>query len=238
MKCSIAAATLLLSSITATAQLDCSFQNVFPVRDPDIQLQQIIDPVKSTVTVQLEYAGQGWLGFAFSEAIQMIPNVAAIGLPDEGTVQKYELLARDISGVNPLDDVLQTLTDTSISQNDTHTVMKFTKPLVEDSEVPVVLGSNTFIWAHGETNTLAYHGANNRGGVTIPFDECVETVAAPVPVPATPPSPYFEPPEEAPTSPTGDAMAPDTTSGVRGVVESGAMVVFCGLALLHMMMFK
>ena len=55
----------------------------------------------------------------------------------------------------------QTLTDASIVYDvDGQTVMTFTKPLVEPNQIPITLGENMILWAHGGdgTTTIGYHG--------------------------------------------------------------------------------
>jgi hypothetical protein len=55
----------------------------------------------------------------------------------------------------------QTLRDTSITQLYGATVMTFTKVLVEDNELPILINGDTnyFIHARGASNSLGYHAA-------------------------------------------------------------------------------
>ena len=86
----------------------------------------------------------------------MVPSQAVIALPDNSTVQKYDLTLKDISGVLPSPS--QTLQDVNVEQNSTHTIMRFTKLLMEDNEIAIIGdGDNTFIWAYGDKNSLGYH---------------------------------------------------------------------------------
>ena len=73
-----------------------------------------------------------------------IGSEAVIGLPDDGTVLKYELTGKSTSLVVPMSDDKQTLIDTSITQEGGMTVMSFTKILDED-QYEIVVGPNTFI---------------------------------------------------------------------------------------------
>lgn len=131
-------------------------------------IRHSLDVASSSITIQVEYEGQAWLGFAFAtDPDDMVPNVAIIGLPDEDQVQKYDLTGQDVSLVIPITESTPSLTNPSITQNDTHTILQFTQPLSQSSssnnEVSVTLdASNTFIWAVGSSNTLAYHFG--RGG--------------------------------------------------------------------------
>jgi hypothetical protein len=53
----------------------------------------------------------------------------------------------------------QTLTDTSVEVKDGQTIVKFTKIMKEAGEIEIKPGDNTFIWAHGSADALAYHAA-------------------------------------------------------------------------------
>lgn len=146
--------------------------------DGSLLLRQLLNQVDATVTVQLEYAGEGWLGFAFSESSSMVPNTAVIGLPRANTVQKYALTSRSLTGVTPLGSSSQSLTDASIAQRNGITTMFFTKKLVEAGEVSVATGGgeNRFLWAVGGDNDLAMHVA--RGSATIVLAQCLGKAAA------------------------------------------------------------
>ena len=76
-----------------------------------------------------------------------------------------------ISGVNPSPAQTQTLQDTLVSQNSTHTIVRFTKALVEHNELTIHGdGVNTFIWAYGSSNELTYHAS--RGALTLTLVPC------------------------------------------------------------------
>jgi len=95
-----------------------------------------------------------------------------IGLPDDGTVQKY------ILGNNPrvelMPDSQQTLMSTSITQDGGKTIMEFAKYLSEPGEHEInPNGKNTFLYALGSGNSLGYHGANRN-----PFTVELDTEAA------------------------------------------------------------
>ena len=169
----------------AQTTLDCSFQDDLDVRgDGSLLVRRIINQADQTVSVELEYAGEGWLGFAFSELPVMVPNTAVIGLPDTGIVEKYDLTARALAGVMPAADS-SSLTDHTITQADGVTILKFTKPLMEDGEVPVSAGEVRFNWAYGSSNTLGLHAS--RGSMVANFPECLEAgeTAAPTAAPTS-----------------------------------------------------
>jgi hypothetical protein len=68
-------------------------------------------------------------------------------------------------------DEEQTLTDTSITLNATHTTMKFTKPLVEDGELTInAYEKNTFIYATGVVNALSPY--SREGAFTMKLTPC------------------------------------------------------------------
>ena len=186
--------------VSTTSPLDCSFQDDLDLQgDGSLLLRRIVNQVDQTVTVQLEYAGEGWLGFAFSEEPIMIPNTAVIGLPDTGIVEKYDLTARALSGVTPTADS-SSLTEVSITQGSGVTILTFTKPLVEEGEVAVVAGAeNRFNWAVGFSNTLGQGTHMARGSTVASFDECL--VVTPAPTEAPIPPPETAAPTEAPIPP-------------------------------------
>ena len=187
----------------AGGELDCSFQDEFLVNDDgSLIMRGVINPQENTVTVELEYIGEAWLGFAFSEEPIMVPNTAIIGLPDEDTVEKYFLQSRSLDGVTPLAEEQQTLTGTSISQVDGITTLTFTKPLVEDGEVAVAVGDVRFNWAVGFSNDLNVHAL--FGSVVAPFAACLgaEGTEAPTAAPVALPSPTAAPTDAPTNSPT------------------------------------
>jgi hypothetical protein len=97
----------------------------------------------------------------------------SIGLPDQpvgaSNPGKYNLGSRDPSGVTLTDQ--QTLLSGNIEQNDTHTVLTFTKLLEEPGEIPInPNGDNFFLAAAGTENNLAFHRV--RGSVSLPLAPC------------------------------------------------------------------
>jgi hypothetical protein len=104
----------------------------------------------------------------------MVGSNAVIGLPDEDSenkVGKYVLggYATELVALS----TSQTLISKDLMQNDTHTVMSFTKLLEESNEVTVnPNGDNNFLVSTGTTNELAYHAARHS------FTETITTAAA------------------------------------------------------------
>eukprot|EP00956_Cyclotella_meneghiniana_P009072 scaffold12431_cov94-Cyclotella_meneghiniana.AAC.6 len=122
---------------------------------------------------RIESSLESWVGFGISPTGMMIGAEAVIGLPDDGTVLKYELTGKSTSLVVPMSDDKQTLTDTSITQEGGMTVLSFTKILDED-QYEIVVGPNTFIFALGTSNSLGYHA--DRGVFSVDLVAEEETV--------------------------------------------------------------
>jgi len=131
----------------------------------------------TAMSAQLVHLGTGWLAIALS-AGGMIGSEAIIGLPDEPISAtnpgKYYLGGYSASAVTLRDDDVQTLTSSSIVQDTTSTTLTFTKLLEEPGDVFVIdpFGVNTFLWAHGTSNTLGYHSVN-RSPFVIDFGACM-----------------------------------------------------------------
>lgn len=107
----------------------------------------------------IESKTEGYVAVGISPTGKMDPSEVVIGLPDEETVLKYDISAQSISGVVAMSDDKQTLTDTSITQEDGVTTLSFTKILEEDA-YPLAIGLNNCIYALGGSNELGYHGSN------------------------------------------------------------------------------
>ena len=121
--------------------------------------------------------GQGWVGFAISETGDMVGSDAIIGLPDEDVSAsnpgKYTLARQALQGVVLSEQ--QTLKNSDISQNDTHTVLSFTKFLEEEGELSInATGDNFFLVAAGSSNVLGYHLVRQPFQVTVgwPTADC------------------------------------------------------------------
>jgi hypothetical protein len=98
----------------------------------------------------------------------MVGSDAIIGVPEDGTVLKYDLDGKGSVQQVPMSTEKQTLRDTSISVQDGKTVMEFTKLLVEDGELPISEdGTNTFLHARGGS-VFGYH--DTRSAFEMAFD--------------------------------------------------------------------
>lgn len=116
------------------------------------------DEAAGTLTVEMVVAQTAWIGFGFSRDGNMQNSVGAVFFPaDDGTGAPRKWDLGDTS-ITESQSSSQTLMDATALQNDTHTVMKFTKLLVEGDETPVTLqGSNSFLYAIGSDNDFGIH---------------------------------------------------------------------------------
>lgn len=116
---------------------------------------------KDTISIVYETPVLAWAGWAVNNnGGFMVGSEAVIGLPDTGEVLKYRLEAQSVNGVQPVEDAKQTLIDASITQEDGTTILRFTKILVEEGEIPInIVGDNTFLSSWGFSNTLGVHAA-------------------------------------------------------------------------------
>jgi hypothetical protein len=161
---------------TGGQEIDCSLQSEASLlRNGRLTMRHVMNPIDETLTVELVYEGEGWLGFGFSANGRMTNALAVIGLPDQplGPTNpgKYFMGGRTLGSVQLVPDEEQTLTDTSITQNATHTTMKFTKRLVEAGELAIdANGQNRFIYATGIVNGLSGH--NHDGAFAMKLTQC------------------------------------------------------------------
>jgi hypothetical protein len=115
---------------------------------------------RDTVTMIYVVPSEAWAAVGFNNNGGFMPgSEAVIGLPEEGLVQKYVLSDRTPGGVAPMPEEQQTLIDASIEQVDGSTILRFTKILVEEGEIPIVIGENMLLGAYGLSNTLSAHKA-------------------------------------------------------------------------------
>jgi hypothetical protein len=168
--------TLLFFHAIKAQEIDCPLQSETSLlNNGGLTMSHVMNPINKTLTVELVYEGEGWLGFGFSTNGRMVGSSAVIGLPDEplgpANPGKYSLAGESVGAVQLVPDIEQTLTDTSITQNATHTTMQFTKRLVEDGELTInAYDKNTFIYATGIVNALSPH--SREGAFTMKLSAC------------------------------------------------------------------
>jgi hypothetical protein len=143
----------------------------------NLQFRSIVEVTDATtgqgrLTVEATYTGLGWIGIGWSADGMMVPGVAVMGT--DCNIAKWNMVAyaQDLSGVKQFDETGQTLTDTSFIQNDTHSILRFTKPLIEDGELPLVANGegNIFLYAYGLDNELGMH--KKYGARYVPLTAC------------------------------------------------------------------
>jgi len=130
---------------------------------------------------------EAWVGFAAQpEGIrQMIGAKSVIALPQANTVQQYMLNAKNTAGIVPTES--QTLTETTVDQEDGTTVATFKQPLSDNGLT--LTSNNVYLLAKGFSNDLGYHVS--RGFVTLDFETNVitsPTTANPTSYPSLQPS--------------------------------------------------
>ena len=149
----------------------CSFsepQFIFP--DGSLILEHYANLDDETVTFRMTYAGQAWLGLGISRFGLMQGSDAMIGTLADG-VRKYDLEETNLAGVVLSEE--QTLTGAWFRQNDTHTMMRFTKPMREAGDMPLsATARNTFIYAIGTGNNLMAH--RRAGAFRTTLNTCLE----------------------------------------------------------------
>jgi hypothetical protein len=141
-------------------ELDCTLRRQLQLTS-GVFLKEVTNPIDKTVTVEMTYeSDDAWLGVALSSSGFMVGNIAVIGLPDEpagpDNPAKYFLGGKSVSAVDRLPADQQTLTNTNLVQNATHTVVTFTKPLEEEGEREIsATETNAAIFATGRGNSLS-----------------------------------------------------------------------------------
>jgi hypothetical protein len=162
--------TLILTNTTSSSSTRsvCALSEPATLH-PGLTLHQGVDSSSGTFTMQLVYEGQSWLSVGMNPTGRMVGALAVIGWPVSKQVFKYELQGKQASNV--IQSEAQTLMDSSIVQNDTHTVLTFTKFLKEPNEPTVnTNGPTTFIYAVGVGNMVAYHSI--YGAFTATLSPC------------------------------------------------------------------
>jgi len=164
---------------SGSGDVDCTeFQSTLAYPNTDLTLNHVVvlDDTTTTATTagagtfsaEVVYTGQGWVGFGISPDSNMIGSLAVIGLPDNNNNDNnpglYNLETKAISGVTLLKDEnqqqQQLLSNASIEQNDTHTVLTFTLSFGGDNDDIILInpnGNNFFLVAAGSTNELGFH---------------------------------------------------------------------------------
>lgn len=216
MKLSAVVSLLLVDQVAGQSPCPAELTQTADLSSTESLYYEVIDGI---FCARIESESEGWLGFGISPNGAMVPAEAVIGLPDDGTVLKYDLTSKATSGVVPMSDDKQTLLDTSIVQDGGKTTMTFAKVMDED-EYPLVMGENTCIYAQAGSNTLGYHGGN-RGSFSLTLEETstatMSTVASST--------------AETTQAPTDtDAQPDDGSSGNMARCMSSVLIGFAAIA--------
>ena len=137
------------------------------------------------ITIEMIHSRPAWIGIAVADSSgRMIGNNAVVALPDDEAVRLYKLGGKSSNAVSLLEN--DSLTDAVVLQNETHTTLRFTRPLIDDNDRDIFPDDGaTFIIADGFTNRLGTHrffGSFRLGT----FNLCNPPTVAPVPVPISP----------------------------------------------------
>ena len=80
---------------------------------------------------------------------------------DEAKPRKYYLGGKYDGGIQPMEDDKQTLLNARTTFENGQSILEFEKLMKEEGEIEISTGLNTFLWAHGEDNSIStYHGQN------------------------------------------------------------------------------
>ncbi|KAL7512671.1 hypothetical protein ACHAXN_009680 [Cyclotella atomus] len=222
MKFSAIASILFLRQVAGQSSCPSELSQKLDISSTETLYYDVVDGV---FCARMESESEGWLSFGISSGGGMVPAEAVIGIPDDGTVLKYDLTSKSDSGVVAMSDDKQTLMDTSIEQADGMTIMTFAKIMDED-QYPLVIGDNTCIYAQASSNTLGYHGGN-RGSFTLTLQESTTGTSSTAAAGGTNPT------ESAATTPAPEGTAPgDNGSSSGNVARSvGTLLLSAGAAV-------
>jgi hypothetical protein len=149
-------------------ELDCTFQDdpILLMNDM-LSLRHVVNDVAGTITVELTYFDVGWVAFGVQPDGEMVGGEVVIARPSRSAGAtnpgKYVMSGESESAVTLMDQ--QTLINATFEQTETETILRYTKLLYEDGELPIdPTGGVTFIYAAGSGNLFEDHG--NRAGST------------------------------------------------------------------------
>lgn len=112
-----------------------------------------------SISMRLKYRGVGWLAIGPTLPQRtMIGGEVVLGLPESGSALKYTLSSYSSSGVDVRNSEYQTLINNGVVQENSETILTFTKLLVEEGEIEIqAVGPNNIIWAYDDSNDLSFH---------------------------------------------------------------------------------
>jgi len=133
------------------SEISCS-SFITAVVHPKITIDYI--STESTLSIRMSTSEKGYIGFGISDDGKMLGSEAVIGrIPND--VAKYNMGADSVA---IMDEDNQTLKNTSFVQDESGSVLQFTKLLI-DGNGKIIKGNNfnRFIWAVGGDNSFIYH---------------------------------------------------------------------------------
>ena len=133
---------VLTISTFVTAAADCSSNFCESVlKDGFLTLRYKLNEPDDTITMEVTYEGDAWVGLAFSDASESMAGSIAVMASSEVSPQKYQLIAPTFpveSAFELMSPEEQTLVDASCELIDGQTVLKFTTQLLAD-ETPFAI---------------------------------------------------------------------------------------------------
>eukprot|EP01133_Synstelium_polycarpum_P001108 gene1108-1265_t len=160
------------------------------VLDPAVNMQiswEILN--NDTITFMVSANTQGWLGMGFHRSgfpsEKPMQNVDFyVALFENSTATVYDCYSNP-KGMMPLNDTSSAINGTydiisfSGYQTPDHSMMIFTRKLDTGDVIGdhiIEVGPLDLVWAHGESNTFAFHGQGNSGRVLINLLEVTQPV--------------------------------------------------------------
>jgi hypothetical protein len=149
---SMSSSTTAMPTSACPTSLDATYEI-----DDGVTLYYAISNGLFCARIKAKNDGSSWMGLGFSPDGMMDGSVAVIGVPNDGSVLKYQLT----SSANVMDGNMQTLAyaklDTGDDDGDGYMTMEFAKSLVEEGEVSIIENAeNRMIYAMGD-GEVGYH---------------------------------------------------------------------------------
>mmetsp|Transcript_45310 Transcript_45310/g.109699 ORF Transcript_45310/g.109699 Transcript_45310/m.109699 type:complete len:772 (+) Transcript_45310:601-2916(+) len=112
---------------------------------------------QDSVTFRYTVPRESWVAVGVSPDGSMLGSEVVIGKPLDGTVLKYRLDSKSVSGIVEMES--QTLINTSLEQAGGSTVLAYTKILNEPGELSMHIDypNNIYLTVYGFSNTFGYH---------------------------------------------------------------------------------
>jgi hypothetical protein len=77
-------ATAIFFHAIKAQEIDCPLQSETSLLNYGVlTMNHVMNPINKTLTVEIVYEGEGWIGFGFSTNRRMVGSSAVIGLPNE-----------------------------------------------------------------------------------------------------------------------------------------------------------